>query len=59
MSLRNRALQVLLETDPDEKSRLARVLDPGEPAGADEQIAEPAGACPAGRRNRTWLPIRS
>lgn len=43
MSLRNSALRVLIEANPDEKARLARALDIDEPPGADEQIGEPAG----------------
>jgi len=43
MSLRHDALRVLVETDPDEKSRLARALDPDAPACAEESIAQPTG----------------
>lgn len=43
MSLRRDALRVLVETDPNEKSRLARALDPGSPPGAGEVIVQPAG----------------
>jgi uncharacterized ferritin-like protein (DUF455 family) len=43
MSLRHNALRVLVESDPDEKSRLARALDTDGPTGADEPIAQPAG----------------
>jgi uncharacterized ferritin-like protein (DUF455 family) len=43
MGLRRDALRVLVENDPDEKSRLARALDPDAPPGSGEQIAQPAG----------------
>jgi uncharacterized ferritin-like protein (DUF455 family) len=43
MSLRKHALQLLLETDPHEKARLARALDPDEPVDVRQQISEPAG----------------
>lgn len=43
MSLRSDALRVLVEIDPDEKSQLARALNPDAPPGADEQIPQPAG----------------
>jgi uncharacterized ferritin-like protein (DUF455 family) len=43
MSLRREALRVLIETDPNEKARLARALDPDRPPGAQENIAQPAG----------------
>lgn len=43
MSLRQHALQVLAESNPDEKSRLARALDPDEAPDAGEQIFEPTG----------------
>jgi uncharacterized ferritin-like protein (DUF455 family) len=43
MSLRHDALRVLVESDPDEKSRLARALDPAAPVDADELIAQPGG----------------
>ena len=43
MSLRQCSLKILLQTDPDEKSRLARALRLDEPPGAGERIAEPAG----------------
>jgi uncharacterized ferritin-like protein (DUF455 family) len=43
MSLRREALRVLVETDPNEKSRLARALDPDMSPGSLEKIAQPRG----------------
>jgi len=43
MSLRREALRVLVEADPDEKSRLARALDPDLTPGSLEEIAQPSG----------------
>ena len=42
-TLRQRALAVLLETEPARKAALARALDAHEGIGADAHIAEPAG----------------
>lgn len=43
MSLRHDALRALLETDPDEKARLARALNPDAAPQAGEQISQPVG----------------
>jgi uncharacterized ferritin-like protein (DUF455 family) len=43
MTLRERALALLLITDADTKAQRTLALDPAEPPGADALLAEPAG----------------
>jgi uncharacterized ferritin-like protein (DUF455 family) len=53
MTLRERALALLLITDADTKAQRTLALDPAEPTGADALLAEPAGV--PGRPDRPLL----